>query len=546
LRQIRDPRFHLLISPQSESLRVISLTNSKTTAHELYAQKPDVVIVTYEFIENCYRRIKKLLNGKYDRRSTSALHSDLWELEGYPIKRVFIDEAHRLGKTTSARYLAVQAIPAMARALFSGTFPYNKWLSWAGPIGLARNQPFTNLRLFKHTFASYDSESREEPNPSISRMMLLQRFLMRFTIARPASSLELPEAHHFKCTVLLTTEESDETERHWALYTRAQEMAKDKDEKNKKKKGGRKGRSEALEKGESLTVLAHAIRAQLATMHTIMLDSRFQSRKAAGDGEEDELAILNIGEELAEDDDEADYDYEDGSGDDSDSDSDYDEDIEYADALYQTIATDRSEDDMAPRKAWLQHLEDNSDFIFDSSRINKVIEVYEEVRKQYPDLKIVIASQFLKFLDMVKVALEVCCGVVSLEYNGVLLDAKRRVNLDTFRNSDNASIPLILSGKAGGEGINIPEASVLVQCEPWWNRNAENQLSSRLHRQGQKNEVIIIRLQANPSSIDTHIINTQMKKKTFNSVLMRPLIRTHDEPPQVPANLYYPPTKVFS
>lgn len=59
-----------------------------------------------------------------------------------------------------------------------------------------------------------------------------------------------------------------------------------------------------------------------------------------------------------------------------------------------------------------------------------------------------------------------------------------------------------LTAGAGGVGLNISTASIVIQLEVWWNRNAEKQAYFRAHRQGQRKNVKVFQLLARNSSID--------------------------------------------
>lgn len=60
-------------------------------------------------------------------------------------------------------------------------------------------------------------------------------------------------------------------------------------------------------------------------------------------------------------------------------------------------------------------------------------------------------------------------------------------------NKNDVSIFLI-SLKAGGTGLNLTGADIVIHYDPWWNLSAENQASDRVHRIGQKNNVQIYKL----------------------------------------------------
>ncbi len=52
----------------------------------------------------------------------------------------------------------------------------------------------------------------------------------------------------------------------------------------------------------------------------------------------------------------------------------------------------------------------------------------------------------------------------------------------------------LISLKAGGTGLNLTSANIVVHFDPWWNPAVEDQASDRAHRIGQKNVVNVIKL----------------------------------------------------
>ena len=69
----------------------------------------------------------------------------------------------------------------------------------------------------------------------------------------------------------------------------------------------------------------------------------------------------------------------------------------------------------------------------------------------------------------------------------------------------------LISLKAGGSGLNLTSADVVIHFDPWWNPAVENQASDRVHRFGQKNVVHIIKLIAK-GTIEENIIKLQENK----------------------------------
>ena len=58
-------------------------------------------------------------------------------------------------------------------------------------------------------------------------------------------------------------------------------------------------------------------------------------------------------------------------------------------------------------------------------------------------------------------------------------------------------VPLFLiSLKAGGVGLNLPQADTVIHFDPWWNPAVEDQATDRAHRLGQTQSVWVIKLVA--------------------------------------------------
>ena len=75
---------------------------------------------------------------------------------------------------------------------------------------------------------------------------------------------------------------------------------------------------------------------------------------------------------------------------------------------------------------------------------------------------------------------------------------------------DDTSVFLI-SLKAGGTGLNLTGADIVIHYDPWWNLSAENQASDRAYRIGQKKNVQIYKL-ITDRTIEEKIIDLQTKK----------------------------------
>ena len=83
----------------------------------------------------------------------------------------------------------------------------------------------------------------------------------------------------------------------------------------------------------------------------------------------------------------------------------------------------------------------------------------------------------------------------------------------------NGEIPIFLiSLKAGGTGLNLTQADVVIHYDPWWNPAAEDQATDRAHRIGQKNTVFVYKLIAT-GTIEETMLQMQDKKRQVISGL---------------------------
>ena len=77
-------------------------------------------------------------------------------------------------------------------------------------------------------------------------------------------------------------------------------------------------------------------------------------------------------------------------------------------------------------------------------------------------------------------------------------------------NEDDTNVFLI-SLKAGGTGLNLTGADIVIHYDPWWNTAAQNQATDRAHRIGQKNVVNVYRILAK-GTIEEKIVELQERK----------------------------------
>ena len=89
-----------------------------------------------------------------------------------------------------------------------------------------------------------------------------------------------------------------------------------------------------------------------------------------------------------------------------------------------------------------------------------------------------------------------------------------------FNDKQNNDVNIFcISLKAGGTGLNLTAADIVIHFDPWWNVAVQNQATDRAHRIGQENVVTVYKLIAK-DSIEEKIVELQEKKKELAEQIM--------------------------
>lgn len=125
--------------------------------------------------------------------------------------------------------------------------------------------------------------------------------------------------------------------------------------------------------------------------------------------------------------------------------------------------------------------------------------------------KLLIFSQFTSMLDRIKATLE-AEGIHCYMLTGATPKEKRVQMVDVF-NKDDTPV-FCISLKAGGTGLNLTSADIVIHYDPWWNLAVQNQATDRVHRIGQKKAVNVYKLIVK-GTIEDNIIKLQERKKAL-------------------------------
>jgi superfamily II DNA or RNA helicase len=107
---------------------------------------------------------------------------------------------------------------------------------------------------------------------------------------------------------------------------------------------------------------------------------------------------------------------------------------------------------------------------------------------------------------------------ISFSYLDGSTPSKKRMSMVKDFNEGENSVFLI-SLKAGGTGLNLTSADIVIHFDPWWNPAVEDQATDRAHRIGQNNVVEVIKIIAK-GTIEEKILSLQQEKKKLISELM--------------------------
>lgn len=146
----------------------------------------------------------------------------------------------------------------------------------------------------------------------------------------------------------------------------------------------------------------------------------------------------------------------------------------------------------------------------------KIEVLTEQISNQSTEHKILVFSQFVGMLDLLRAELEQ--KGIPFEYlTGQTKDRGARVR--NFQANAGVRVFLI-SLKAGGVGLNLTEADYVYLADPWWNPAAENQAIDRSYRIGQDKNVVAVRLICS-GTIEEKIMHLQKRKSRLAQDLVK-------------------------
>ena len=151
----------------------------------------------------------------------------------------------------------------------------------------------------------------------------------------------------------------------------------------------------------------------------------------------------------------------------------------------------------------------------ESSKLNQCMQITKDAVEG--GHKILLFSGYTSMFNILEKELKKE-GIEYFKLTGQTKVSDRIKLVEEFNENDKIKVFLI-SLKAGGTGLNLTGADMVIHYDPWWNISAENQATDRTYRIGQKKNVQVYKL-ITKNSIEEKIYELQERKsKLIDNVL---------------------------
>ena len=141
-----------------------------------------------------------------------------------------------------------------------------------------------------------------------------------------------------------------------------------------------------------------------------------------------------------------------------------------------------------------------------SAKLDAFLELLDEAMDS--GHRVLVFSQFVSMLKIIRTELE----ARSLSYCYLDGSTKERLKVVHKFNTERDIPVFLISLKAGGTGLNLTGADMVVHFDPWWNPAVENQATDRAYRIGQKRTVYSIKLIAG-GTVEEKVLQLQKRKQ---------------------------------
>jgi superfamily II DNA or RNA helicase len=129
--------------------------------------------------------------------------------------------------------------------------------------------------------------------------------------------------------------------------------------------------------------------------------------------------------------------------------------------------------------------------------------------------RVLVFSQFVSMLTILRQELD----QRGLRYCYLDGQTDNRLEMVHQFNRDRGIPVFLISLKAGGSGLNLTGADMVIHFDPWWNPAVEDQATDRAHRIGQKRTVYSVKL-ITRGTVEEKVLELQRRKKTVIEAML--------------------------
>jgi len=157
-----------------------------------------------------------------------------------------------------------------------------------------------------------------------------------------------------------------------------------------------------------------------------------------------------------------------------------------------------------------------------SAKVDSAMEILALIRREFPNEKTLVFSQFTSFLDLMEIPIS-DDGYNYRRYDGSMSNGDRDAAVNDFMKKPEVKVMLV-SLRCGNAGLNLYAATRVIMLDPFWNPSVEDQAIKRAHRLGQTQPVVAYRILVR-ATIEDRILALQEKKRELVSNVLNPEAR---------------------
>ena len=152
---------------------------------------------------------------------------------------------------------------------------------------------------------------------------------------------------------------------------------------------------------------------------------------------------------------------------------------------------------------------------FENTKIDMAVELIKSSIES--GHRILVFSQFAQSFSIISKQLE-DSGIKHFILDGTTKAKTRMEMVEEFNKNENIKV-FIISLKAGGTGLNLVGADMVIHLDPWWNSSAEAQATDRAYRIGQNKNVTVIKLICKDTIEEKVVYLQKVKKDLADSIV---------------------------